>query len=152
MHKVLLKKNGKIHKINIFSNKKVEISSLKECLSCVIEIEDGTIFKTLFNIILKDKEFFDIVFKDDLHGNKLKDYEIQWRKHSKKSQEFDFIDYLEIGKFFETLYTDSGTILEIFPMFTGIKSKMIEEYDDEEGKMETLEDVKLFAVNLLPIN
>lgn len=152
MNKLLLKKSGKLYKIDLLSNKKVEVSTFKECLGCVMEIEEGTKFKTFFNMLLKEKEFCNTVFYEDLHGHKLEIYEAQWKKPAKKTANLDFIDFLEVGKFFDVNHTEDGDFFEIFPVFSGVKSTPIEEYDDDGEMIDSYDEIKFFSINLLSVN
>ena len=122
MKVIKIKKSGKIFldEINEEMSKSKKISSLKEYLSCEVEFEDGLTFGTFFKIILKEKEFFDILFAQELNGRKLADFEKKLSDKPQKMNEDFEIMYLEVSKFFEFFTFDKGSTINLFSVFMGI--------------------------------
>ena len=119
---VKIKKDGKMfleeHENGLIKVKKIK--SLKEYLACEIEFEKGLTFGTFFSLILKEKEFFDVVFAQELNGKKLKEFESELKSDVKNYQEDFKLDFLEISKIFELLTFEKGSTIDLFSVFIGL--------------------------------
>lgn len=117
-----IKKNGKIFlKEQDDDTARVKsIKSLKEYLACEVEFENGLTFGTFFKLILKEKEFFDIIFAQELNGKKLKDFEDKFDEEPEVYKEEYTLDYLEISKIFELFSFEKGSTIDLFAVFIGI--------------------------------
>jgi len=142
---IIIKKNGKLVEKEMFDGKKTKkpVSKLSEYLGAEVEFEEGLTFKTFFNLIVKESEFFNTLFKQELMGMKLKEYQTQMRKKQTDTlnvnNEGDEMQTLEITKMFELLHFEKGNTIDLYAVFVGIgKSK-----EDEEIYMPT---------SLIPIN
>lgn len=146
MEFITIKKNGKIIKQTIMKGEKKEekIDSLKDYLGVELEFEKGLKFKTLFKLILKEKEFFNILYKQELGNMKLDDFEKQLSKRetckSNKNEDGDIMESLEITKMFELLNFEKGSTIDLFSVFVGVG---ISNESPEEIYM---------PVSLIPIN
>lgn len=122
MKVIKIKKSGKIFlEVPDGDGVKVEkVKGLKEYLACEVEFEKGLTFGTLFNLILKEKNVFDVVFCQELNGKKLKDFEIQIDKVIEKSGDDFTLEYLEISKIFELFTFERGSTIDLFSVFIGM--------------------------------
>lgn len=117
-----IKKSGKlfIDELDGENAKSKKVGSIKEYLACEVEFERGLTFGTLFKLIAKEADFFDVVFSEELNGRSLKEYA---KKINEKPKDFkdDFtLEYLEISKIFELFAFEKGSTIDLFPVFIGI--------------------------------
>ena len=119
---VKIKKDGKIfleeHESGIVKAKKVK--SLKGYLACEVEFEKGLTFGTFFSLILKEKDFFDDVFTQELNGKKLKEFENELKGNLENYQEDFKLNFLEISKIFELFTFEKGSTIDLFSVFIGL--------------------------------
>jgi hypothetical protein len=122
MKVIKIKKNGKIFlEEQVGEGVKVEkVKSLKEYLACEVEFERGLTFGTLFKMILKEKEIFDIVFCQELNGRKLKEFEKKLNEEIETYEEDFKLEYLEISKIFELFTFQRGSTIDLFSVFIGM--------------------------------
>jgi serine/threonine protein kinase len=93
---IFITSDGFIYRMNYMGRlEREEVRSIKNYLNCIIHLEEGTTFETFFNIILKDKEFFNEVYKDIMGGFDLSQFTKEWNKVSVK-KDVEKISYLEI--------------------------------------------------------
>jgi len=128
---IRITKNGKILKDENFDNifgletKIQELDSVKSCLGCFLVIEDGTTFETFFNLIMKDKEYYDMVFCEQLHGISLNEFEKEWNKKSSKNKNdniYNLIKFIEIEKYIDHVIYKEQNIktIEIYNVINAI--------------------------------
>ena len=109
MKTIFITSDGKIYRMNYLSRlERDEVKSLKNYLNCVLHLEEGTTFETLFNIILKDKDFFNEVFKETMGGYDLNQFIKEWGNKKNKKQ-INSISYLQISR--EITLKDNGGIM-----------------------------------------
>jgi hypothetical protein len=119
---IKIKKSGKIF-LGDSENEPLKlqrVDNLKEYLSCNLEVEEGMLFGTFFDLILKEKEFFNIVFHQELNGKTLEYFENKMKEKPKSIKEDYYINFLEISKIFEFFTFDKGNTIDLFSMFLGI--------------------------------
>ena len=103
--------DGKIYKMNYLGRfEREEVKSLKNYLNCVLHLEEGITFETFFNLIIKDKDFFNEVFKDTMGGFNLNEFNKEWKKSTEKNI-VEKISYLEIYR--DIKLRDNGDVLNI---------------------------------------
>lgn len=119
---IKIKKNGKLlleeHDENGVKVKKTK--TLKENLACEVEFESGLTFGTFFKLILKEKDFFDIVFTQELNEYQLKDFEKKLDEVVEVYKEDYKLEYLEISKIFELFNYEKGSTIDLFSVFIGM--------------------------------
>lgn len=122
-----------------------EVKSLKNYLNCVLHLEEGIIFETFFDIILRDKEFFNEVFKDTMGGFNLDQFLKEWKKNSDKNK-VNNISYLEVHRNIKLKDEGSSLVMDIVNIFEGVIKK-------DEGKKErvNLDFIALNDLRKLPI-
>jgi uncharacterized protein YjfI (DUF2170 family) len=146
MKYIEIKKDGEIFKHEVINDKDIveKVDVLSAYLAFEIEVEDGTKFKTLFNLMFKEKDFFNKLFSQELKGMTFQDYQKQITKkpnlENNKNEEGEELVYLEVAKMFELLTFDGGNTIDLFTAFVGI------------GKCPHGEDGVYMPASLSPIN
>jgi len=123
METILIAKDGKIFKNLHYSTstKEKRVKSLSSYLGCYVKIEDGIVFKTIFDLILKEKEFFDKVFAQELDNYSLSVFEKEWKKRGNPSYQEDFkIKYLEVQKIYDYFETNGIEEIETFTLISAV--------------------------------
>ena len=146
MKTIFITADGKIYRINYLGRlEREEVKSLKNYLNCILHLEEGITFETFFNIILKDKDFINEVFKDTMGGFDLKQFTKEW-KNGTDDKVIEQISYLEIYRDIK-LKDDGGfNSLEITNVFEGIMKT-------EDGVKErvSLDFIPISNLKTLPI-
>lgn len=119
MNKILIKKCGEIFKIFDFSSEQKKLDTLKRSLFCQLEIEENTEFGVLFDLIMKDKEYFDEVFYEEMGGLSLSVFEEEWVKEI--NEDFADFDRVVIEKHYELI---EDKILTPYSYFRGEKDNL----------------------------
>jgi hypothetical protein len=96
-----------------------EIKSIKHYLNCILHLEEGITFETFFNIILKDKDFLNEVFKDTMGGFDLNQFTKEWKKNI-KNKDIENIQYLEVYRDIKLNDITGVITLDITNVFEGI--------------------------------
>jgi len=141
MKTVLFANDGKIFENKNYSTdtKEVKITSIKDKLGCYVKFEEGVMFKYIFNAILKDKEFFDQVYSEELEGYSLTAFEKEWKKKADVSYQKEFnIKYLEFNKIYDYYQIDEVEEIESFTIVSAV------------GNLES-QDMK-YSITLVPVN
>lgn len=106
--------------------KRKKCNLLQQCLGYDVEFENGLTFKTLFKLILKEKTFFNALFKRELNGTKIEDFEQRFRTRKKK--EGIPLSYLEISRFINVADRRIEK-MDMLTILTGV------EVDDKENEI-----------------
>jgi hypothetical protein len=122
MKVIKIKKSGKIFLEEAIGEevKTTRIKSLSNFLACEVELEEGLTFGTLFKLILKEKDIFDIIFHQELNDKELKDFEKKLNEVPVVYEEDFKLNYLEVSKIFELFTFDKGNTIDLFSVFVGI--------------------------------
>jgi len=137
MESIIIKKDGTLIKREGFEEdvKEIEIKKLSEYLSYEIILEEGVNLENIVDILLKEKTFFNRLFKSDMNKFKLEDLKEIMTKG--KSEDVingygELLHYLELSKMFELLsYKDNTNSIDLFPLFVGVGKLKTEEADDD---------------------
>ena len=123
MKTIFITSDGKIYRMNYLGRlERDEVRSVKNYLNCVLHLEEGITFETFFNIIIKDKDFFNEVFKDTMGGFDLNQFLKEWKKTT-DDKKVNKISYLEVRRDIK-LKDDGGPLtLDINNIFEGIIKK-----------------------------
>jgi len=137
MDSITIKKNGTLIKKEGFDKnvKETEIKKLSEYLSYELILEEGVNLEDIITILLKEKTFFNKLFKPDMNKFKLNDLKhIMDNGKTKKVKNGygETLLYLEISKTFELLsYKDDTNSIDLFPLFIGVgKSVTGDKFED----------------------
>lgn len=117
-----ISKKGEIflESINELGEKKIEVCDcLSKYLLCETEFEDGLSFGTFFELLLKEKDFFNRVFYQELRDRGLEYFEEEFQKKHKKPKGEYSISVMEISKVIELLFFDGGKVFNMYPIFIG---------------------------------
>ena len=148
MQFIIIKKSGKLIKQDDKGKKKEKISKLSDSLGLEVKFEEGLKLETLFKMILKEKDFFNILFKQELKDTTLEEIGKQLKKKQnkpeieKENEDGDVIKSLEIVKMFELLSFEQGNTIDLFTILIGIGIN-----EDEPG--EIYMPVGLISINNL---
>ena len=156
---VIIKKDGKIFTKERFKKdaKEKEIKKLYKHLSYELILEEGVTLELLINIILKEKTFFNNLFKPDL--NKFKLESIKDIMDAKDNSDEGIVNsysetlrYLEVSKMFELLsYKDNTNSIDLFPLLVGIGQPDPSDEGGDEG--DDMEDDDVFMpIGLFPLS
>jgi len=119
MQTIKILKEGKILKdsnLEEKDNTKV-VDGLSKYLGCFLEIEEGVTFEIFFNLILKEKEFFNIVFNQEMNEISLDEFEREFKKTAKTKQDDETlknVKFIEISKFLSYEKYDEYDSLEVY--------------------------------------
>jgi len=123
MKTIFITSDGKIYRMNYLGRlERDEVKSIKNYLNCILHLEEGINFETFFNIIIKDKDFFNEVFKDTMGGFDLNQFLKEWKKNT-NGDKVNKISYLEVRRDIK-LKDDAGLLtLDVNNIFEGIIKK-----------------------------
>jgi len=152
MRSILITKSGKIIRENHFdkNDKKEALDTLVYNLSSPLELEEGVTFKTFFNFIMQDKDFFDIVFFEEMGGYSLDLYEDEWKKRAIKPKysELGEIKNLEISKMKQVAEFENQNIFETLTLFQGVGIDEIGDYIEYTLSLTPLNELKNYQLIL----
>ncbi len=139
MKTIFITSDGKIYRMNYLGRlERDEVKSIKNYLNCILHLEEGINFETFFNIIIKDKDFFNEVFKDTMGGFDLNQFLKEWKKNT-NGDKVNKISYLEVRRDIK-LKDDAGLLtLDVNNIFEGIIKK-------NNGEKESI------TLDFIPIN
>lgn len=125
MKTIFITSDGKMYRMNYLGRlEREEIKSIKHYLNCILHLEEGITFETFFNIILKDKDFLNEVFKDTMGGFDLNQFTKEWKKNI-KNKDIENIQYLEVYRDIKLNDTTGVITLDITNVFEGV-SKIVD--------------------------
>ena len=120
MKTIFITSDGKMYRMNYLGRlEREEIKSIKHYLNCILHLEEGITFETFFNIILKDKDFLNEVFKDTMGGFDLNQFTKEWKKNI-KNKDIENIQYLEVYRDIKLNDITGVITLDIMNVFEGI--------------------------------
>lgn len=102
MRTLQFKKTGDIFLVDKFTNEKEKISTLKYYLDCPATFEDGVLFETFFDHIIKEKDFFNNIFKETMSNALIDNFLEEWNSPSTNNKQIKTIraykvfDYIEL--------------------------------------------------------
>lgn len=139
MKTIFITSDGKMYRMNYLGRlEREEIKSIKHYLNCILHLEEGITFETFFNIILKDKDFLNEVFKDTMGGFDLNQFTKEWKKNI-KNKDIGNIQYLEVYRDIKLNDTTGVITLDVTNVFEGV-SKLV------DSKKETI-PLDFIAIN-----
>jgi len=120
MKTIFITSDGKMYRMNYLGRlEREEIKSIKHYLNCILHLEEGITFETFFNIILKDKDFLNEVFKDTMGGFDLNQFTKEWKKNI-KNKDIDNIQHLEVYRDIKLNDTTGIITLDVTNVFEGV--------------------------------
>ena len=78
MKALIFKKNGELFLLNRFTQEEEKVETVKNYLDCPTILEDGITFETFFNHIIKEKEFFNIVYSETMGESSIDNFIEEW--------------------------------------------------------------------------
>ena len=136
MKAIKFKKTGEIVLMDRFTHEEEPINTLTKYMDCPTIIEDGVTFEMFFQHIVKDKDFFNLLFSETMGKSSLDNFISEWEKKPTKSIEHNGLLYLKVYKIFDYIeLPNKDNFIDIRIDFDGVGSK------DE-----------LFNLEFIPIN
>ena len=136
MKAIKFKKTGEIVLMDRFTHEEEPINTLTKYMDCPTIIEDGVTFEMFFQHIIKDKDFFNLLFSETMGKSSLDNFISEWEKNPTKSIEHKGLLYLKVYKIFDYIeLPNKDNFIDIRIDFDGVGSK------DE-----------LFNLEFIPIN
>lgn len=136
---IKIKKDCSLLKIEGFDEdvKEKTVKKLSQYLSYECTIEEGVTIETIINVILKEKTFFNTLFKQDLNGFKIEKLKELMDKKIDNKEIVNYygetLKYLELSKMFELLnYKDNTNSIDLFPLLVGVGEPKEEDKDEIE--------------------
>lgn len=145
MKNILLDANGNLFIEDSFSGMVEKIESFKNYLDSQIKVEDGATFGHLFEYVMKDSEFINIVFGETMGGYPLEIFKNEWEDTKIDSRKnYGGIEFIRIRKTLEYFEVDSNQgFSDIRIDFDGI--------NNETGVVYSLEFMSLPEMKNIPI-
>ena len=145
MKNLLLDINGELFLEDNFSGSVEKIETIKYHLDNHIKIDDGTTFGHLFDQLMKDSDFIDILFGETMGGNSINIFRNEW-EDTKVNLKKDYIgiDHIRIRKTLEYFEVDSNQgFSDIRIDFDGVNT--------ETGIVYSLEFMSIAEMKNIPI-
>lgn len=141
MRALIFTKEGKIFLEDTFNKKREEINHLKNVLDCPVIMEDGVLFDHIFNMIMKDKDYFNIVFGETIGEGLLDNFVEEW--NNEKEPLTNKMSFLKAYKVFDYIeLPDHKGFVDIRVNFDGM---------NEQGDVFNLEFIKLNQLKGVPL-
>mgnify|MGYP003651152711 CR=1 FL=1 len=138
MKALIFKKNGELFLLNRFTQEEEKVETVKNYLDCPTILEDGITFETFFNHIIKEKEFFNIVYSETMGESSIDNFIEEWELPSTDILTQKGLTYLKAYKIFDYIeLMDKNNFIDIRIDFDGI------------GKEEELYNVEFIPLNEL---
>lgn len=140
MRALIFTKEGKIFLEDSFTKKREEIETLKYVLDCPVLFEDGVLFEHIFDKIMLDKEYFNIVFGETIGDGLLDNFVDEWNKDKEPLR--NGMSFLKSYKVFDYIeLPDENGFVDIRINFDGMNN---------DGDVFNLEFVPLNQLKGLP--
>tara|TARA_Y100000310_G_C20522298_1_gene734266 strand:+ start:227 stop:967 length:741 start_codon:yes stop_codon:yes gene_type:complete len=116
-------KNGNLLLVDKTTNKRKKIDNLQYYLDCPVLFEEGILFETFFNHIVKEKEFLNKVFKETMGDSTIDNFLEEWDKPSKAFIKNKGIQSIKSYKIFDCVeFPTEECFVDIRIDFDGIGS------------------------------
>ena len=150
MRTLLFKKSGDIILEDKFTEKKEKISTLKHYLDCPVFIEKGVTFETFFNHIIKEKDFFNDIFKETMGDSSLDNFIEEWGLPIENLN--SDINYIKLYKVFDYIeLPENESFVDIRINFDGV-GKNGEIYNIEFTPLNVLKKIPLKLLQNISIH
>ena len=124
MKTLLFAKNSNLYLIDKSDKKKKKIETLKYYLDCPVIFEGGILFETFFYHIIKEKDFFNKVFKETMGNATIDNFLNEWNQPSKPLIKNKGIQYIKSYKIFDCIeFPTDECFVDIRIDFDGIGGK-----------------------------
>jgi len=124
MKTLLFAKNSNIYLIDKSNKKKKKIETIKYYLDCPVIFERGILFETFFYHIIKEKNFFNKVFKETMGDATIDNFLDEWDQPSKPLIKNKGIQYIKSYKIFDCIeFPTKECFVDVRIDFDGIGGK-----------------------------
>ena len=99
-----------------------------------IELEEGIKFETIISLLYKEKDFFNILFHQELNGTTIENIKKQMdtKENNHITEEEKEISFLEISKMFELVSFEKGNTIDLYTVLMGVGKEKKEDESIEE--------------------
>ena len=101
MKTIFFKKDGTLTLLDRVSKEETPVETIKYYLDCPVQLEQGITFKTFFNHIIKEKDFFNIVYKETMGNSSIDNFLSEWDKEEEEIDRTQGIQYIKAYKIFD---------------------------------------------------
>ncbi len=101
MKTLYFKKSGELYLVDRITKEETYVETIKHYLDCPVKLEKGITFKTFFNHIIKDKDFFNIVYKETMGKSSIDDFLSEWDEDGVDINPDKGIQYIKAYKIFD---------------------------------------------------
>lgn len=101
MKTIYFKKNGDLSLIDRLTREESHVGTIKHYLDCPVKLENGITFKTFFNHVIKEKDFFNVVYKETMGESSIDDFLTEWVKEGVEINPNKGIQYIKAYKIFD---------------------------------------------------
>ena len=101
MKTIYFKKNGELSLVDRITKEETHVETIKHYLDCPVKLEKGITFKTFFNHIIKDKDFFNVVYKETMGKSSIDDFLTEWDEDGIDVNPDKGIQYIKAYKIFD---------------------------------------------------
>jgi hypothetical protein len=141
MRALIFTKEGKVFLEDNFNKKREEIEHLKNVLDCPVVMEDGVLFDHIFDMIMKDKDYFNVVFGETIGEGLLDNFVEEWNNEKEPlSNKMSFLKAYKVFDYIEL--PDHKGFVDIRVNFDGM---------NEQGDVFNLEFIKLNQLKGIPL-
>ena len=143
MKAIVFKKNGEITLLNRITKEEEKINTIIHSLDCPTILEEGITFGTFFDHIIKEKDFFNTVYKETMGDSTLNNFISEWSQLPTKKLKDHGIDYLKTYKVFDYIeLMGEDNFIDIRIDFDGI---------GREGELFNVEFISLNNLKPIPL-
>ena len=144
-------KNGKLFLVDKTNKKKKKIDSLQHYLDCPVLLERGISFETFFDHVIKEKDFFNKVFKETMGDSSLNNFIEEWEQPSSTLIKNKGIQSIKSYKIFDCIeFPTNECFVDVRVDFDGIGTKE-EIYNLEFIPINHLKNIPFILSNELKI-
>jgi len=108
MKTLVFAKNNNLYLVDKSIKRRKKIDSLQHYLDCPVIFEDGVVFSTFFNHIIREKDFFNKVFKETMGESTIDNFIKEWNKDPISIIKNKGIQYIKSYKIFDCIEFPSG--------------------------------------------
>ena len=143
MKAIKFKNNGEIVLMDRFTHSESPITTLTKYMDCPTIIEEGVTFEMFFQHIIKDKDFFNIIYSETMGDSSIDNFITEWDKSPSLQIEEKGLSFLKVYKIFDYIeLPEKDNFIDIRIDFDGV---------GKEDELFNLEFIPVNELKPLPI-
>ena len=124
MKAIKFKNTGEIVLLDRFTHSEEPIETLTKYMDCPTIIEDGVTFEMFFKHIIKDKDFFNILFSETMGDSNIDNFISEWEQDPSQPIEDKGLLFLKVYKIFDYIeLPNKDNFIDIRIDFDGVGSE-----------------------------